>query len=84
MLELNQIMVIFAVIQGVQIGAKDEKLYKITLLKTIFLLINIVFEIITRAFIAYNFTGLFILWLLVSDPEVREISYKILEYIVKQ
>lgn len=79
MLTLRQIVVILAAIRGLHYGIKGLNSWLLSPLQLVFLIINLVIEILAQVFIAYKFTGLFILWLLVIDEEIQKLVKKFIE-----
>jgi len=79
MLTLRQIIVILAAIRGLHYGIKGINSWLISPLQLVFVIINLVIEILAQVFIAYRFTGLFILWLLFIDEEIQDLMKKFIK-----
>ena len=79
MLTLRQIIVILAAIRGLRYGIKGINSWLISPLQLVFVIINLVIEILAQVFIAYRFTGLFILWLLFIDEDIQQIMKKFIK-----
>jgi hypothetical protein len=84
MLSLRQIVILIALIQSLQYGIKEYNLHYLSPLRIVFLLFNIVTEILIRVFMAYKFTNLFIFWMLVTDKKIQNLFNKLIKYTIKK